>query len=58
MADYTISSEKHEEIVENRLIGGQRNNAQGPSDLADQWSRSDRHIAIGDGKQRKSDVII
>jgi len=52
MADYTIRPEKHEEIVKNRAIGGLINNAQEPSDLADQRSKSDRHIVTRDGKQR------
>ena len=32
---------KHEETVENRLIRGQRNDAQESLDLADQRSKSD-----------------
>ena len=52
MVENTIESEKHEETVENRPIGGQRNNTKEPSDLADQWSRSDWHITIG-GDRRK-----
>ena len=50
MADYTIKQEKHTEIVETEPIGGQNNNAQEPSNLADQRSRSDWHIAIGGSK--------
>lgn len=32
-------------------IRGQKNDAQEPSNLADQWSRSDRHIAIDSGRR-------
>lgn len=52
MAENTIRSEKYEEIVENKPIGGQRNDAQELSDLVDQRSRSGRHIAISGGYQR------
>ena len=58
MADYTIGPEKHEEMAKNRVIEGVDSDAQQPSDLADQRSRSDRHITIGGGRQRILEPII
>lgn len=58
MENYTIGPEKHEEIVKDKAIGGLNNFAGKPSDLADQWSRSGRHIAIGSGKRRLSEAAI
>lgn len=46
-ADHTIEKEKQEEMAKNRVIRSQRNNAQELSNLANQRSRSDRHITIG-----------
>jgi len=58
ISDYTIEPEKHEETVKNRVIGGLNNDAQAMLDLADQWSRSDQHIAIDSGKWRSSEAAI
>ena len=41
MAENTILSEKHEEIVENKPVGGKRNDTQDLLNLADQRSRFD-----------------
>ena len=58
MAENTIAKEKQGEMVKIELNGGLNNDAQELSDLVDQWSRSDRHITIGDGKRRLSEASI
>ena len=58
MAENTIAKEKQEEMVKTELNEGLNNNAQELLNLADQWSRSNRHIAIGEGYQRLSKAAI
>ena len=52
----TIGPEKHEEMATNRVIEGLDSDAQEPLDLADQWSRFDQHIVVGEGWRRLSEA--
>jgi len=58
MAENIIEQEKHVEMVKTEPIEVYRNNAHEPSDVADQRSRSNRHITIGGGKWVQSETAL